>query len=152
VNIFTAVFTKQFVAFMLAKLFGLFFMMMALYLIFFIKDTNFILVTVLFAASLFFSTSALKMDPKPPQARCLENKGFMISFFVPTAMSLALVMILLVFLGAGNFGGSPALTLIGSLIVLLATIAIYFKECAKSLPDLIEETQKQMKERDNEKN
>ncbi|MGM0534362.1 MAG: hypothetical protein ACQERK_07715 [Campylobacterota bacterium] len=146
-NIFSAILTKRFVAYLLAKLFGLFFMMIALYLIFFIEQTNFVLVAVLFAASLFFSTSALKMDPKPPQARCLEGKGFMISFFVPTAMSLSLVMVLLVFLGSGNFGGSPALTLIGSLIVLLATISIYFKECAKSLPDLMEETKKEMEDK-----
>jgi hypothetical protein len=111
-------------------------MLLALYLIFFIEQTNFVLVAVLFASSLFFSTMALKMDPKPIQIQCLENKGFMISFFVPNAMSVSLVLILLVLLGDADFGETKWAILLGSFVVLFMTISIYLKEYVKFLEEL----------------
>lgn len=111
-------------------------MVLALYLIFLVEQTNFILVAVLFASSLFFSTSALRMDPKPLQIQCLQNKGFMISFFVPNAMSVSIVLMLLALFGGTDFGEAKWAILLGSAVVLLMTLSIYLKEYGKFLQEL----------------
>lgn len=135
-NLLSAIFTKEFSIYLFYKVGGLLFMVLALYLIFFIEQTNYILVIVLFGASLFFSTSALKMDPKPIQVRCLENKGFMISFFVPTAMTVSLVLILLVLVGGADLGYDRFFVILGSLVILTATLSVYLKEFEKTLKEL----------------
>jgi len=137
------IFTKHFSIYLFYKLGGLFFMVLALFLIFFVEETNFILVAILFGSSLFFSTSALKMDPKPIQAKCLENKGFLISFFVPTAMSISFVLIVLVLVGGADVGFDRLSVALGSFIVLLATISIYLKEFSKYLEELAKDNKKE---------
>lgn len=130
------IFTRDFLIYLFYKVFSLLFMVLALYLIFLVEQTNFILVAVLFASSLFFSTSALRMDPKPLQVQCLQNKGFMISFFVPNAMSVSIVLIALALFGGTDFGDAKWAILLGSAVVLLMTLSIYLKEYGKFLQEL----------------
>ncbi|MGM0623933.1 MAG: hypothetical protein ACQESH_07965, partial [Campylobacterota bacterium] len=118
---FSQIFTQRFLIYLFYKMGGLLFMVLALYLIFFVENTNFILVAILFGSSLFFSTSALKMDPKPMQVQCLQNKGFMISFFVPNAMSVAVVLMVLSLITDSSVGFDKTSMFLGSFVLLLAT-------------------------------
>ena len=139
---FSQIFTPRFLIYLFYKMGGLLFMVLALYLIFFVENTNFILVAILFGSSLFFSTSALKMDPKPIQVQCLQNKGFMVSFFVPNAMSVAVVLMVLSLITDSSVGFDKTSMFLGSFVLLLATVSVYLKEFSKYLKEFDEKADK----------